>query len=98
MTEPPLPQRHIVQIHPAEPEEENGFWAEVLDLPGCCAQGDTIAELEANLADAISAWKTATTELAAAGGSPPPPRPDLRIYYESQQALRPLNYESASGR
>lgn len=91
-----IPQRHIVQVHTGEPDEENGFWAEVLDLPGCFAQGENIAELEANLAEAITAYKTAVAEIAANGGAPVSPhRPDLRIYYESQQALRPLNYEPA---
>jgi predicted RNase H-like HicB family nuclease len=40
-------------IHEAE---EGGFWAEVPALPGCMTQGDTMAELEANLHEAIEAW------------------------------------------
>jgi len=40
-------------IHVAE---EGGFWAEVPALPGCVAQGETRAELEANLHEAIEGW------------------------------------------
>ncbi len=37
-------------IHDAE---EGGFWAEVPAIPGCVSQGETMAELEANLREAI---------------------------------------------
>lgn len=40
-------------IHEAE---EGGFWAEVPALPGCFTQGETLAELEANLREAIEGW------------------------------------------
>ena len=40
-------------VHEAE---EGGFWAEVPALPGCFTQGDTMAELEANLREAIQGW------------------------------------------
>jgi predicted RNase H-like HicB family nuclease len=40
-------------IHDAE---EGGFWAEVPALPGCFTQGETLAELEANLREAIQGW------------------------------------------
>jgi predicted RNase H-like HicB family nuclease len=36
-------------IHEAE---EGGFWAEVPEIPGCCAQGRTRDELLANLQEA----------------------------------------------
>jgi predicted RNase H-like HicB family nuclease len=39
-----------VVIHDAE---EGGFWAEVPALPGCVTEGDTRAELLANLREAI---------------------------------------------
>ena len=42
---------HVV-VHDAE---EGGFWGEVLELPGCMSQGETEAELYANLRDAILA-------------------------------------------
>ena len=40
-------------VHEAE---EGGFWAEVPALPGCFTQGETMAELEANLREAIQGW------------------------------------------
>jgi predicted RNase H-like HicB family nuclease len=40
-------------IHEAE---EGGYWAEVPALPGCVTQGETLAELEENLHEAIEAW------------------------------------------
>jgi hypothetical protein len=40
-------------IHKAE---EGGFWAEVPALPGCFTQGESLEELEANLAEAIEAY------------------------------------------
>jgi predicted RNase H-like HicB family nuclease len=40
-------------IHTAE---DGGFWAEVPALPGCVTQGDTKAELELNLREAIEGW------------------------------------------
>ncbi len=40
-------------IHKAE---EGGFWAEVPALPGCVTQGETRAEVEANLREAIDLW------------------------------------------
>jgi predicted RNase H-like HicB family nuclease len=39
--------------------EEGGFWAEVPALPGCFTQGESLEELEANLTDAIEAWRAA---------------------------------------
>lgn len=35
-------------------EEGGSLWAEVLDLPGCFASGDTLDELRDALEDAIS--------------------------------------------
>jgi predicted RNase H-like HicB family nuclease len=40
-------------VHEAE---EGGFWAEVPALQGCVTQGETLAELEANLHEAIEGW------------------------------------------
>jgi predicted RNase H-like HicB family nuclease len=34
-------------------EEEGSYWAEVLELPGCFASGDTLDELRAALDEAI---------------------------------------------
>lgn len=35
--------------------EEGGYWAEVLELPGCASQGETLDELRLNIEDAIQA-------------------------------------------
>jgi predicted RNase H-like HicB family nuclease len=40
-------------VHAAE---EGGFWAEVPALPGCTTQGETEAEIQANLLEAIELW------------------------------------------
>jgi predicted RNase H-like HicB family nuclease len=43
-------------IHEAE---EGGFWAEVPALPGCFTQGESLEELELNIAEAIEAYQGA---------------------------------------
>ena len=43
-----------VLIHEAE-EGETGYWGEVIELPGCVSQGETIAELKVNIQEAIEA-------------------------------------------
>lgn len=35
--------------------EEGGYWAEVLELPGCVSQGETREELRKNIREAIEA-------------------------------------------
>ena len=37
-------------------EEDGSLWAEVLDLPGCFASGDTLDELREALGEAISLY------------------------------------------
>lgn len=39
-------------VHEAE---EGGFWAEIVELPGCVSQGETLIELGANLREAVEA-------------------------------------------
>jgi len=51
-----------VIVHEAD---EGGFWAEVPALPGCFTQGETRAELLANLRDAVEGC------LLAGSGLPP---------------------------
>lgn len=41
-----------VVIHSAE---EGGYWAEVLELPGCVSQGETWEEVQRNIQEAIQA-------------------------------------------
>ena len=37
------------------PAGEGGFWAEVLEMPGCVSQGETEEELFENIVEAIQA-------------------------------------------
>jgi predicted RNase H-like HicB family nuclease len=48
-------------------DPEGGFWAEVPVLPGCYSQGDSIAELMANVREAI----TGVLEVMREQGSQP---------------------------
>jgi len=48
-------------IHKAE---EGGFWAEVPALPGCMTQGETMAEVKANLREAVELWLSVGEENA----------------------------------
>ena len=43
---------YIVRVHP----EEGSFWAEVRELPGCFASGDSMDELWEALGEAISLY------------------------------------------
>ncbi len=45
-----------VVVHPAE---EGGFWAEVLALPGCVSQGETLVETLSNLRESAEGWMEA---------------------------------------
>ncbi len=61
-------RNYTVAVYEAE---EGGFWADVLDLPGCVAQGETVEELEGNARDAIQAWEETRSEI----DGEPMPRP-----------------------
>lgn len=52
-------------VHQAD-EGETGFWGEVLELPGCLSQGETLQELIANLQEAMDAVQERSTS-----GTPP---------------------------
>jgi predicted RNase H-like HicB family nuclease len=65
-----LSRRYPVTLHPAE---EGGYVAEVEDLPGCLAQGETIEEVAAAIDECRVAW----IEAALADGlKVPPPKTD----------------------
>ena len=53
-------------VHKAE---EGGFWAEVPALPGCLTQGETLAELKANLREAIELWLSVDDEAMESNAS-----------------------------
>ena len=56
------------------PEEEGGYRAEIVEFPGCFAEGDTAAEAAANLEDAAQSWLEATI---AKGQTVPEPMEEL---------------------
>ncbi len=43
---------YTVIVHEAD---EGGYWGEVLELPGCVSQGETLEELKKNIKEAIEA-------------------------------------------
>jgi predicted RNase H-like HicB family nuclease len=43
-----------IRVHVAE---EGGYWAEVLNLPGCVSQGETLEELMRNISEAIEGYE-----------------------------------------
>ena len=53
-------KEYTVLVHEAE---EGGFWAEVEELPGCFASGDTLDELEADVRAAIETYIEACKEI-----------------------------------
>ena len=44
---------YTVLVHDTE-EDETGYWAQVVELPGCYTQGETLDELKENVQDAIA--------------------------------------------
>ncbi|MCH9046920.1 MAG: type II toxin-antitoxin system HicB family antitoxin [SAR324 cluster bacterium] len=48
-----------VVLHDAE---EGGYWAKVPSLPGCYTQGETFAELLANIYEAVEAYLSVDME------------------------------------
>jgi predicted RNase H-like HicB family nuclease len=42
--------------------EEGGFWADVAELPGCVAQGESLDELMQNARDAIEVFLEAMAD------------------------------------
>jgi predicted RNase H-like HicB family nuclease len=42
-----------IKIHRAA---EGGYWAEVIEMPGCVSQGETVEEVLANIAEAIAGY------------------------------------------
>jgi predicted RNase H-like HicB family nuclease len=46
-----------------EDDEDDGYWASVAELPGCLTSGDTIAEIEENVRDAIEAYLDALEQM-----------------------------------
>jgi len=51
-----------VNVH-EEDDNEDGFWAEVQQLPGCFGSGETLAELESDIKDAIESYLLCLKEM-----------------------------------
>ena len=49
-------QTFTVIVHEEEDSEAGGYWAEVVELPGCFASGDTLDELEDDVRGAIETY------------------------------------------
>ncbi len=47
---------YTVIVHEEEDKEAGGYWAEVVELPGCFASGDTLDELEQDIRGAIETY------------------------------------------
>lgn len=56
------------------PEDEGGYRAEIVEFPGCFAEGETAAEAASNLEDAAHGWLEATL---AKGQTVPEPMEEL---------------------
>ncbi|MEV7013245.1 type II toxin-antitoxin system HicB family antitoxin [Streptosporangium sp. NPDC051022] len=50
-------ETYTIQVH----EEDDSYWAEVEELPGCFASGDSIEELWSNLSEAIGLYLSSDT-------------------------------------
>ena len=53
-------QSYTVIVHEAE---EGGYWGEVLELPGCVSQGETIDEFRNNIREALEAVLESESEI-----------------------------------
>jgi predicted RNase H-like HicB family nuclease len=56
-------QVYTVIVHEEEDHEIGGYWAEVVELPGCFASGDTLDELEDDVRGAIETYIDAQRKL-----------------------------------
>jgi antitoxin HicB len=54
---------YTIVVHEAAPKDGGGFWAEVPDLPGCFASGETLSELKQDAAEAIESHVSALRQV-----------------------------------
>jgi predicted RNase H-like HicB family nuclease len=54
--------KYYVLIHK---EEDNGYWGECPELPGCFSQGDTPDELMENMREAVSLYLEDDVEITS---------------------------------
>jgi predicted RNase H-like HicB family nuclease len=55
-------RQYSVAVYEAE-FGETGYWGEVVDLPGCVAQGETLEELMENVRTSIAAYEETLFEM-----------------------------------
>lgn len=56
-------QTYTVIVHEEPSEDGGGYWAEVQELPGCFASGDTLDALEKDVRGAINQHISALVEM-----------------------------------
>jgi predicted RNase H-like HicB family nuclease len=61
-------QVYTIELHPADPDEGDGFWVSVPALPGCFSQGETYEEAVSGAQEAIECH----LEALAKSGQPIP--------------------------
>ncbi len=61
-------QVYTIELHPADPDEGEGFWVSVPALPGCFTQGETYEEAVGRAQEAIECH----LEALAKSGQPIP--------------------------
>ena len=57
---------YIARVH----EEEGSLWAEILDLPGCFASGESLDELREALEEAVMLYVDSRATVAPVEGRP----------------------------
>lgn len=57
--------KYIARVH----QEDGSLWAEVLDLPGCFASGESLDDLRAALEEAIALYLDDSSATQHAGAS-----------------------------
>ncbi len=77
---------YIVRVH--QEEDAGPMWAEVLDLPGCFASGDSLDELREALEEAISLY-VADDPDAGAIRAMEPKEPQKRMQVEEMRVQIP---------
>ncbi len=59
-------------------EDDGSFWAEVEELPGCFASGDSLAELTEALAESISLYLDQPVHISGVEPLKPPAMPQRK--------------------
>lgn len=75
-----MPRQLHVNVH----HEDGSYWAEVQELPGCFASGDTAAELIESVEEAVALY------LAPPAGKAPPVSIELAGFDLSLESEQPL--------